>query len=187
MKRKLYREGSLTLAKLLDIVSTYHHKEAIILAGEEKVNRTSENRGKASSSQRYSGKQRVLGKCRRCDKPGHMGKECEVSRNHVDRKCGKQWHKEVCCHTKQEKQSTGRSERRNLDRPAGKRQRVRNISDQPPHNGDDDNGYYVFSATHGYSNTLSIIIEAQPVSVIIDSGATCNIIPEEIFNLVSNG
>ena len=46
---------------------------------------------------------------------------------------------------------TGRGQRRNLDRPAGRRQGVRNISDQPPHHGDDDNGYYVFSATHGES------------------------------------
>ena len=55
----------------------------MILVSEEKVNHTSENHGKALSSQRYSGKQQFLGKCRRCDKPGHIGKEREVSRNHV--------------------------------------------------------------------------------------------------------
>ena len=51
LKSKLYHKKSLTLARLLDIVSDYHQKEAFILASEEKVNCTSENHGKALSSQ----------------------------------------------------------------------------------------------------------------------------------------
>lgn len=42
-----------------------------------------------------------------------------------------------------------------------------------------DDGFYVFSASDSESNTLPLMIESEPVNVIIDSGATCNLMSEQ--------
>ena len=46
LKGKFYREENLSLTRLLEIVSTYHHKDALVLVSEETVNRTWEDRSK---------------------------------------------------------------------------------------------------------------------------------------------
>ena len=51
----------------------------------------------------------------------------------------------------------------------------------------EDNGYYVFSASDSEANTLTLMIESEPVNVIIDSGATCNLMSKQVFNPVSKG
>ena len=51
----------------------------------------------------------------------------------------------------------------------------------------EDNGYYVFSAFDGESDTLLLMIENEPVNVIIDSGATYNLMSEQAFDKVSKG
>ncbi len=61
---------------------------------------------------------------------------------------------EVCCRTKQNKQGKGRG------RSGRKQQGIRKVGDQPDQSdveGSDvskDDGYYVFSASDGESNTL---------------------------------
>ncbi len=107
-----------------------------------------------------------------CDKPNHMGKECQGSRKHTCCKCRNRGHINVCYHTKQDKQYKGRC------KSGGKREGVRNIGDQPDQ-GDEEGSevnkvdeFYVFSASEGESNTLALMIESEPVNVIIDSGAT---------------
>ena len=51
----------------------------------------------------------------------------------------------------------------------------------------EDDGYYVFSTSDGESNTLPLMIENEHVNVIIDSGATCNLMSEQVFDKVSKG
>ena len=51
----------------------------------------------------------------------------------------------------------------------------------------EDDGYYVFSTSDGESNTFPLMIENEPVNVIIDSGATCNLMSEQVFDKVSKG
>ena len=43
LKSKFYREENLSLSKLLEIVSTYHNKAAMVLVSEDTVNRTWED------------------------------------------------------------------------------------------------------------------------------------------------
>ena len=64
LKAKLYREETLSLSKLLEIVSQYYDKEALILEPESQLNniRTDSRQG---------------GKCWRCDKAG-SGSFCET-------------------------------------------------------------------------------------------------------------
>ena len=49
--------------------------------------------------------------------------------------------------------------------------------------------YYDFSASDGESNTLpySVMMQNEPVSVTIDSGATCNLMSEQVPDKVSKG
>ena len=85
----MYREETLSLGKLLEIVGQYHDKEALTLVPEGQVNNI-----RADSKQG--------GKCWRCDKAGHFAKECYRSRDHKCGKCGKVGHFEVCCKSKQQ-------------------------------------------------------------------------------------
>ena len=69
----------------------------MVLVNEDTVNRTWEDRSKGDK--RTNSKQPWQGKCWKCAKPGHMAKDCEVSRKHTCSKCGNRGHMEVCCHT----------------------------------------------------------------------------------------
>ena len=79
LKIKFYREENLSLSKLLEIVSTYHNKDVMVLVSEDTVNRTWEDRGKGDKQ--ANNKPQWQGKCWRCAKPGHMAKDYEVSVN----------------------------------------------------------------------------------------------------------
>lgn len=105
LKSKLYREETLTLAKLMEIVSQYHDREALILVLENVNNIvTSPKQG---------------GKCWRCDKVGHFAKECYRSRDHKCGKCGRLGHFEICCHSKQPEQNKGHTSSRSSIRGHG--------------------------------------------------------------------
>jgi len=43
-------------------------------------------------------------------------------------------------------------------------------------------GVFEFHLTLGESNTLPLMIENEPVHVIINSGATCNLMSEQLFD-----
>ena len=182
LKSKFCREENQSLSKLLEIVSTYHNKDVMVLVGKDIVNRTWEDWGKEDKW--ASNKQQWQGKCWRCAKPGHMAKDCEVSRKDTCSKCGIRGHMEVCCHTKTDKQGKGRGDSKCRGKPGIKRDSVRKIGNQPEQSNvegsdaSEDDGYYVFSASDGESNTLPLMIENEPVNVIIDSGATCNLMSE---------
>ena len=102
LKSKLYRENNLTLAKLLEVVGTYHDKEALVLLPAAQANYTSHGAsktGKSSQSRdrgpRDSGK--AKGKCFRCDKVGHFARDCKSSRNHKCEKGGQTWTSRLKC------------------------------------------------------------------------------------------
>ena len=46
LKSKFYREENLSLSRLLEIVSTYHQKDVMVLVSEDTVNRARDDRGK---------------------------------------------------------------------------------------------------------------------------------------------
>ena len=129
LKSKFYREENLSLSRLLEIVSTYQHKDAMVLVCEDTVNRTWDDRNKGDKGAKS--KQPWQGKCWRCDKTGHMAKNCEVSRKHTCSKCGNRGHMEVCCHTKQDKQGKGRGDNRHRLREIWKKT-TRSMKDRRP-------------------------------------------------------
>ena len=100
---------------------------------------------------------------------------------------------EVCCRAKQDKQGKGRGDSRRRGKFGRKRDGVRKIGEQSEQsneegsNASEDDGYYVFSASDGESNTLPLMIENELVDVIIHSGATCNLMSEQVFDKESQG
>ena len=189
LKAKLYREEALTLSKLMEIVSQYHDKEALILTPEGQVNNIAVS-------------PRQVGKCWRCDKVGHYAKECRRSRDHKCGKCGKIGHFELCCKTKQNKECTpNRSTSQFRGNTRGKPNNVRrgakaqgqNVALQVAEETMDGNhansdDFYVFIAGNiEGQNTVEMLIEDKPVNVIIDSGANCNLMSEEVFEFVTGG
>ena len=96
---------------------------------------------------------------------------------------------EVCCCTKQDKQGKGKGDSRHRGKFGRKRDGVRKIGDQPEQSNveESDASEDVFSASDSESNTLPLKIEDEPVNVIIDSGATCNLMSEQMFDKVSKG
>ena len=174
--------------KLLEIVSTYHNKDVMVIVSEDAVNCTWEDRGKGSKQ--TNSMQPWHGKCWRCAKPGHMVKDCEVSRKHTCSKCGIRRHMEVCCHLKPGKQGKGRGDGKRRGKLERKLDGIGDMPEQSNMEGSDaseDDGYYVFSASDSESNTLLLMIENEPVNVIIDSGAPCNLMSGQVFDKVSKG
>lgn len=52
----------------------------------------------------------------------------------------------------------------------------------------DSDDFYVFSAgAADGENTLELIIEEKLINTVIDSSASCNSIPEEVFNFETGG
>ena len=152
LKSKLYREDTLTLSKLMEIISQYYDKEALILIPESQVN--------SLSSDPKQG-----GECWQCDKVGHFAKDCHRSRDH---KCGHMGHFEVCCHSKQNK---GRDSSR---------------GSQSTENRVNSDDFYVFNAgTTDGQNIMELMIEDKLVNIVIDSGASCNLMSEEMFDLIT--
>ena len=91
LKAKLYRKETLSLGKLLEIVSQYHNKEVLTLVPEGHINN-------------FRADSRQGGKCWRCDKAGHFVKDCHRSRDRKCGKCGRVGHFEVCRKSKQTKE-----------------------------------------------------------------------------------
>ena len=50
------------------------------------------------------------------------------------------------------------------------------------------NDFYVFNTGNTVGqNTLELVIEDKPINVVIDSGASCNLMSEKTFNFVTGG
>ena len=164
----------------MEIVGYYHDKEALILLPES-VNRVSQ------------GDRKTRGKCWRCDKAGHYAKECRVSRDHKCIKCGKVGHLELCCYSTSQRgrvvNRCGACGRGKSQGHGGQTQRdyVQQLGEEAEKQGS-NNDFYVFSADDANKgNVLKLKIEDKIIYFIIDSGASCNLISEQIFNQIAGG
>lgn len=179
LKAKLYREDNLSLAKMLDIVAQYHDKDALVLAAET----VQQIRDQTSFTKEKS--QKAKGKCWKCAKTGHYAKDCRCSKNHRCEQCGLIGHFAVCCKTKREQSKTGPTERGKGQPQQGKgnasRQDVRQVSDER------EEDFYIFCTDPNSNDLLDILIEDKSVNVVVDSGASCNLMCEEVFNYVTGG
>ena len=221
LKSKLYREDDLTLAKLVEVVRSYHDKDALILGCPNTSSTANFVKSSSNHSSNRSGGEK---RCFKCNKTGHFAKDCRCSRDHLCSKCNRKGHFEVCCRSVTTA-NNGRGGSRGRVRSGASRQRGANsgayahrsnhsvhavdsdhthsaVSDHPVH-GDsvdpfsnshfagatyaksdesDSGSYYVFHTTDKPSvDDFMVKIQDSEVPVVIDSGATCDLMTEATF------
>lgn len=196
LKSKLYRADTLTLAKLLEIVSQYHDKESLILVPDNQVNNVNIAKGNRNKPASFRGK------CWKCNIAGHRGADCRVARDHKCSQCGAVGHLEVCCKSQPQREnptgSSGRGRGRGRSRGRGYRGNsrgrgaVRSVQEdehtQPTTPTDEDEYYYVFTTgSSGINNNLELMVEDKLIDVVIDSGASCNLMSNEVFSHITGG
>ena len=170
LKRKLYHQEALTLTKLQEIVNVFDEPEALLLA--PSVDREEANATYTRNSKGTAPSWQFRGKCWRCDGLGHMGKDCKKSQHHTCEKCSKIGHFPACCHTT----GVDRYQRSQGYMEGGRGgRRVRAVEE---HDGED--AFYMFSVSPR-AQAMPIKIEGTCVSMVVDSGSSCNIIPEAML------
>ncbi|XP_070569391.1 uncharacterized protein [Ptychodera flava] len=200
LKSKLYRENDLNTTKLLQIIRSYHDKDALVLVSNT---HTANAVNDGSKRTRTKGKMADL-TCFRCGKRGHVQRECRASTGSSTRKaeqkfdrcfrCRKPGHRAADCramwedcpskdsdHSNSRGRGASRSTRgRGRSRGGGRgRHKVAQTTDanDDSHTDVDEKAYYALRASSEKDLTdEGIQIENQHVPVIIDSGATCNLI-----------
>ena len=189
LKSKLYRTENLTLSKLLDVVSQYHDKEALILQPEEQINRVEAT----DHDKQTNSPMKFQGRCWNCNRTGHLAKDCRCSRDHVCETCGRRGHFPVCCRYNQEhasntNRSSSQGRAQQQARKGGKREKVQAVTQQQDTENVEDDAFYVFTATTGEGlESLELRINNKLVNVIVDSGASCNLMSEDVLNLLPGG
>ncbi|KAK2548046.1 Gag polyprotein [Acropora cervicornis] len=189
LKSKLYRSENLTLSKLLEVVSQYHDKDALILVQpEDQINRVQLAEKQTTSQMKFQGR------CWNCNKIGHQAKDCRCSRDHVCESCGRLGHFAVCCRYQQEHASntthpTNHGRTRPLQaRKEERREKVHAVTQQADGEDSRDDAFYVFTAsTSECFETLELCINDKIVNVIVDSGASCNLMSEHVFHSLTGG
>ena len=189
LKSKLYRTENLTLSKLLDVVSQYHDKEALILQPEEQINRVEAT----DHDKQTNSPMKFQGRCWNCNRTGHLAKDCRCSRDHVCETCGRRGHFPVCCRYNQEhasntNRSSSQGRAQQQARKGGKWEKVQAVTQQQDTENVEDDAFYVFTATIGEGlETLELRINNKLVNVIVDSGASCNLVSEDVFKFITRG
>ena len=188
LKSKLYRSENLTLSKLLEVVSQYHDKDALILVQtEEDINRVELVENQNTSVMKFQGR------CWNCNKIGHLAKNCRCSRDHVCESCGRLGHFAVCCryqpdHASNKNHTTSQRRTSLQTKGGGRREKVHAVSQQADGEESEDDAFYVFTASKSEAlETLELRINDKIVDVIVDSGASCNLMSEHVFHSLIGG
>ena len=188
LKSKLYRSENLTLSKLLEVVSQYHDKDAMILVQpDQEINRVELTEKQTPSVMKFQGR------CWNCNKIGHLAKDCRCSRDHVCESCGRLGHFAVCCRYQPEhasnKNHTTSQRRTSLQtKGGGRREKVHAVTQQADGEESEDDAFYVFTATTSEAlETLELRINDKIINVIVDSGASCNLMSEHVFHSLTGG
>lgn len=191
LRRRLLRDKDLTLFMLQDIARTMEavdqqaakmEKLTIKAVGKLTLHASTQSAGgkpqlrhKPSASSQQSIKYARQLTCNCCSRVGHYGKMCTVAKGKQCRSCGKEGHFAAVCHTK-----TGL--------------KVNQVTNEVPHNkvsvditGDDDDPDWVFVLQGDTDDTeMSILVDGMPVAMLIDSGASCNIVGSNVFQTLRN-
>ena len=174
LRRRLLQEKDLTLSRLQDIARVMETadyqaermEKLTINAVGKKCDKGGDKsvRSRFTKHQSQSPRDEHSIKCYRCGRAGHMSRECTVTKNKKCNNCGKEGHFAKMCKTKR----------------THKVNRVTTtVTHQGPSDSEDDHVFTVNDCAA--EGTLSILINNQPVDMLIDSGASCNIVTESKF------
>ena len=103
-------------------------------------------------------------RCSRCGILGHKGDECRISRTVTCFKCNKVGHFATCC----------RSTATSFARPQIEKPKVRHLQEEHTEDISSDENIYAFY--NSKEDLADVYINNTPVSMIIDNGASCNVI-----------
>ena len=184
LRTRLLAEKDLTLEKCLTIAASKElsEQQSQLIAGEKNVfaiNKRGKSRG-ASSANSSSGRASTSLKCDRCGRPGHKASECRCSQNvkcwncdlkgHFASQCRKPKRSDSQSYPAQRhsvgSQNRGRGGKRNQGR-------LHFIDEEQQDTSDSDE--YVF-AVEPIPSEVTVLIEDEPINMIVDSGASVNIL-----------
>ena len=204
LRTKLLAEKDLKLEKLLDIAQAKEASESQSAQfGESEKAFSTRYRPKkdrkqhknfdqksGDKSKHSDGKdkdrKRKKGQCFRCGIEGHYAHECKCSKNVKCFKCGKIGHFAKMCKSEKVRYVNAEQHEENKNESVRYENKQEcNVVQERKNESDSD---YGFSCTADKLKTVSVKINGVVCKMIIDSGASCNIINTEIKEaLISNG
>ena len=175
LRTKLLAEKDLQLARLLELAQAKEASELHSSHFEEREKAFAVHRNQYKPPQRFKSRDsnntdtKSKGECSRCGLRGHTGDECRCSKNVTCHRCNKKGHFKSVCKAKLPHKETGRP------KVTVKCIRESIGSDSDSASSSSFTDEYAF-AVDTDSGTLTVTVEDEPVDMLIDSGATCNII-----------
>ena len=181
IKRKLLEEGQgLTLNKALEIAGNCEKVDTQLAAmategqGAKVKEEGTANVNRIEEKKRGSGKNSQL-TCYRCGKAGHLGKDPNCpARGQSCRKCGLEGHFQDRCKTKH-KSEKGKRKTKYRRGPKG------GSANMVDTQNDDSGPEYAFAVGDKRQEKIEVIIGGCTLSMIVDSGASTNIIDKQTW------
>lgn len=216
LRKKFLERGETTLTTLLELAKTHELAQAQAAKMEGKalgvhINKLSlshrrggRSRTPVDSSSRSSPVSTAGVRCYRCNKVGHMSKDSNCpARGQTCKRCGKMDHFAVCCKTKSENRasapnaynnsSQGQSAH-NVKSGGGRNFRGSKSKTYKVHaveaDSDSDSDGYVFGlkVDNESDDKVTVKVGGIETEMLIDSGASVNILDEERFmSLIEQG
>ncbi|XP_064651664.1 uncharacterized protein K02A2.6-like [Lineus longissimus] len=203
--------------KVIDIVRTYHDKDALILVPNDHKSVNFVKAGSNPRDKRGQNKSRGDVRCFRCGQLGHFAKDCTSAETGTSAdkwakdggtikcfRCDRLGHRASECRAKWEdcvpkSKESGRGRNRTRGGRGGRqRDRVHQIEESDSgseNNQDDEAAYYAFRSIEDTgsdvprrnlrSDVLRVKVGNVGTDVVVDSGATCNLMSENTFKLVT--
>jgi len=180
LRRKFLCEKTLTLEKVLELSSTFERAQDSAQKIEngkhngqppegDNAYRLFRRNSKPHNTARSFQPQNPSVECYNCGRKGHLSKDPKCpAKNAKCRKCQHRGHFAVKCRTTQNKKSQPKRRVRNLD-----------SSDT------ESEGEFTFTVKDRFGNSkITLDVGNVPLSMIIDSGATCNIVDINTWNFL---
>ncbi|XP_048774395.2 uncharacterized protein K02A2.6-like [Ostrea edulis] len=178
LRKRLLKEKELTLKNAMDIARAGEivDEQADRFKGSETFSNSDVNtvRPSVNHPKRYgsekSSERDVT--CFRCGRKGHIARNCTITKDKNCNKCGKKGHFAKVCKTKS-------------DSPRTKPGRDRSTKHVHLVQSESSEDQFAFAVHDKYTNgMIDINVGGATVQMLIDSGATCNIVNSDIWSAI---